>query len=123
MIAGAGDTGFVWRAISDSDSFTSATQDEDGNEKGNASGNLLEELAWEDPDAQTDTGSDAMAITAPDEKKTAKWMGWMVCQWSLGHPQLFWISDALKEQKNGGQLPEFCERVRIVREPISGQPD
>ncbi|KAK3941019.1 hypothetical protein QBC46DRAFT_383868 [Diplogelasinospora grovesii] len=46
------------------------------------------------------------------------WKGWMACQWSLGHPQLFWITAELK-----GELPEFCERVRIVREFIAESND
>ncbi|OIW34580.1 hypothetical protein CONLIGDRAFT_638930 [Coniochaeta ligniaria NRRL 30616] len=43
-----------------------------------------------------------------------RWTGWMVCEWSLGHPQLFWITDQLGDRS----LPDFCERVRLVRAPI-----
>ncbi|MCJ1299529.1 hypothetical protein MMC08_002321 [Hypocenomyce scalaris] len=40
-----------------------------------------------------------------------EWRGWMVCEWAHGLPQLFWVTDKLK-----GELPGFCERVRLVRE-------
>ncbi|KAK3358398.1 hypothetical protein B0T24DRAFT_128908 [Lasiosphaeria ovina] len=40
-----------------------------------------------------------------------RWAGWMACEWSLGHPQLFWITDQAGDHK----LPDFCERVRVVR--------
>jgi hypothetical protein len=43
-----------------------------------------------------------------------RWTGWMVCEWSLGHPQLFWITDQLGD----GELPGFCERVRLAKAPI-----
>lgn len=39
------------------------------------------------------------------------WTGWVVCEWSLGHPQLFWTTTALTTP-----LPEWCERVVLVRE-------
>ncbi|KAJ3128234.1 hypothetical protein HK100_009304 [Physocladia obscura] len=39
------------------------------------------------------------------------WRGWMVCEWASGHPQLFWLTDKLKDK-----LPPFCHRVQIVRE-------
>ncbi|KAK0724415.1 hypothetical protein B0H67DRAFT_480830 [Lasiosphaeris hirsuta] len=42
------------------------------------------------------------------------WTGWMVSEWSLGYPQLFWTTHRLE----GRELPAFCERVRIVREVI-----
>lgn len=45
--------------------------------------------------------------------ESGRWRGWMVCDWQYEHPQLFWITDALK-----GNLPEFCERVRIWREMV-----
>lgn len=48
----------------------------------------------------------------------ATWTGWLACEWSHGHPQLFWVTSALKSE-----LPKFCVRVVIVREPVSGQPD
>ena len=60
-------------------------------------------------------GGDPGAVETLDGAES--WTGWMVCQWSLGHPQLFWITDQLQ-----GELPEFCERVRLVREPISWPP-
>lgn len=41
------------------------------------------------------------------------WKGWMVCDWAHGHPQLFWVTHALK-----GELPPFCHRVQIVREML-----
>ena len=43
--------------------------------------------------------------------------GWMVCDWSMGLRRLFWVG-------NGGvdSLPAFCQRVRIVRERVWGQP-
>ena len=40
------------------------------------------------------------------------WASWMVCEWSLGYPQLFWITEQLRD----GKLPYFCERVRLVKE-------
>lgn len=43
--------------------------------------------------------------------------GWMICPWALGHAQLFWLTDAFEQ----GKLPEFCERVEIVRGPVVGQ--
>jgi hypothetical protein len=47
--------------------------------------------------------------------KELGWRGWVVSYWSLDHPQLFWLTEAWK-----GELPEFCERVQIVRElPLS----
>jgi hypothetical protein len=44
------------------------------------------------------------------------WSGWMACEWCHGHPQLFWVTS------NQTQLPDFCERVVLVREPVYGQP-
>jgi hypothetical protein len=38
--------------------------------------------------------------------------GFVVCEWALGYPQLFWLTDAFEE----GKLPEFCQRVLLVRE-------
>jgi hypothetical protein len=38
--------------------------------------------------------------------------GFVVCEWTLGYPQLFWLTDAFEE----GKLPEFCQRVLLVRE-------
>jgi hypothetical protein len=38
--------------------------------------------------------------------------GFVVCEWTLGYPQLFWLTDAFQE----GKLPEFCQRVLLVRE-------
>jgi hypothetical protein len=42
------------------------------------------------------------------------WSGWMACEWSHGHPQLFWVTSNQK-----GELPGFCERVVLVREPVN----
>ncbi|QDS72620.1 hypothetical protein FKW77_002165 [Venturia effusa] len=38
--------------------------------------------------------------------------GFIVCEWTLGYPQLFWLTDAFEE----GKLPEFCQRVLLIRE-------
>ena len=47
------------------------------------------------------------------------WKGWMVCEWSLGHPQLFWItSNLVPTDKLSDELPASCERVDIVKETI-----
>jgi hypothetical protein len=43
--------------------------------------------------------------------------GWVVCPWAMGHPQLFWLTNAFEE----GKLPDFFERVDIVREEVVGQ--
>jgi hypothetical protein len=43
--------------------------------------------------------------------------GWVVCPWALGHPQLFWLTDAFEE----GKLPDFCDRVDVIREEVIGQ--
>ncbi|KDR68639.1 hypothetical protein GALMADRAFT_231276 [Galerina marginata CBS 339.88] len=48
-----------------------------------------------------------------DAGESGRWRGWMVCEWQYEHPQLFWVTDALK-----AELPEFCERVRIWREML-----
>lgn len=42
------------------------------------------------------------------------WKGWMVCEWSLGHPQLFWVTEHMGDR----ELPVCCERVRLVRSAI-----
>jgi hypothetical protein len=43
--------------------------------------------------------------------------GWVVCPWAMGYPQLFWLTNAFEE----GKLPDFFERVDIVREEVVGQ--
>jgi len=60
-------------------------------------------------------GSDEVAEAREELRGGERWAGWMVCEWSLGHPQLFWVTDQLRDRK----LPDFSERVRIVREVIS----
>ncbi len=52
------------------------------------------------------------------KEANCSWAGWMVCEWCHGHPQLFWVTSNLK-----GELPDFCERVVLVREPVYGQPE
>jgi hypothetical protein len=51
------------------------------------------------------------------DQHDAGWAGWMATDWNHGHPQLFWMTDSMKKE-----LPAFCERVFLVKEPISGQP-
>ena len=45
------------------------------------------------------------------EEGEKEWKGWMACEWSLGHPQLFWVTGMME-----GELPAFGERVRIKRQ-------
>jgi len=54
---------------------------------------------------------DNEVLLHPDSK------GWVVCPWAMGHPQLFYLTDAFVE----GKLPDFCERVSIIREEVKGQ--
>ena len=50
--------------------------------------------------------------------RKASWAGWMVCEWTHGHPQLFWMTDDLQKD-----LPAYCERVILERVPVIGQGD
>jgi len=60
-------------------------------------------------------GTESMeAIEVLDGSDIEDWTGWIVCEWSLGHPQLFWTTKALQEP-----LPDFCERVIIMREMLA----
>ncbi len=62
-----------------------------------------------EPSAMVKTdGAGEVALTGGKE-----WKGWIICQWSLGYPQLFWVTDQLKSE-----VPDFFEKVRIIREPI-----
>jgi hypothetical protein len=70
----------------------------------------LEVLKWNAEKGQGGDGSDG---TVADGETDGAWRGWMACEWAHGHPQLFWVTDRLK-----GELPAFCERVRIVREML-----
>jgi hypothetical protein len=67
-----------------------------------------------------DGKSDGKEVLEHKEKEskdsTCSWTGWMVCEWCHGHPQLFWTTTELK-----GELPDFCERVVLVHEPVFGQ--
>jgi hypothetical protein len=47
--------------------------------------------------------------------------GWLVSEWCYGHPQLFWVTGEFKDSEM--KLPPHCERVDIVREPVTGQPE
>ena len=57
------------------------------------------------------SGVELEGVEMLEGKEVEGWKGWMVCEWATGHPQLFWVTDELKSE-----LPEFCERVAIVRE-------
>lgn len=48
-----------------------------------------------------------------DEEDELVWKGWVVCEWSTGHPQLFWVT-----HKSKAALPEFCTRVDVVQEMV-----
>jgi hypothetical protein len=69
-------------------------------------------------DEQKDTDGDdgfsfALHKNSVDEILVHKEVkGFVVCEWALGYPQLFWLTDAFEE----GKLPEFCQRVLLVRE-------
>ncbi|KAH7107816.1 hypothetical protein BKA62DRAFT_667791 [Auriculariales sp. MPI-PUGE-AT-0066] len=58
--------------------------------------------------------SGMLGVELLDGAGIEEWTGWMVCEWSLGHPQLFWTTKSLQ-----GELPGFCERVTIVKEMLS----
>ncbi|KAK3360608.1 hypothetical protein B0T25DRAFT_496559 [Lasiosphaeria hispida] len=60
----------------------------------------------------TDRDADEIVATGDELVGGQEWAGWMVCEWLLGHPQLFWITDRLGES----EIPHFCERVRIVKD-------
>ena len=69
---------------------------------------------------KTDEGNGEELVHVPIEaglgssagsEGTNEWKGWMVCEWAHGHPQLFWVTQHLTEP-----LPEFCERVILVKE-------
>ena len=57
------------------------------------------------------SGAELEGVEMLEGKEVEGWKGWMVCEWATGYPQLFWVTDELKSE-----LPEFCERVTIVRE-------
>jgi hypothetical protein len=85
---------------------------------------------WEEVqivEGEADAGFAWRSTDRPDGKEVLEhkgkedgcsWAGWMVCEWCHGHPQLFWVTSNLK-----GELPDFCERVVLVREPVYGQPE
>jgi len=67
----------------------------------------------EEDDAGGDGFSFALHRNSLDEVLVHKEVkGFIVCEWALGYPQLFWLTDAFQE----GKLPEFCQRVLVVRE-------
>ncbi|PPQ79257.1 hypothetical protein CVT26_000814 [Gymnopilus dilepis] len=94
IVQDEGDKGFVWRP----------TNDLPGGE----------ELVWIPSEVEGGKDEDKegeLSDNIPDYK--SRWRGWMVCEWQYEHPQLFWITDALKDE-----IPNFCERVRIWRERL-----
>lgn len=75
---------------------------------------IVEKGTDEDEDGNGDDGfSFALHKNGVDEVLVHKEVkGFIVCEWTLGYPQLFWLTDAFEE----GKLPEFCQRVLLVRE-------
>ncbi|KAH8908542.1 hypothetical protein BR93DRAFT_925645 [Coniochaeta sp. PMI_546] len=94
---------------------------------GNSSGDEAGATLWEPVEIAEDRSDRSVkfeTVAAEDVDETSGgaelkgsegWTGWMVCEWSLGHPQLFWVTDKLGDRN----LPDFCERVRLVKAPIS----
>lgn len=81
---------------------------------------------WEKVEIVEDGGSEGFRICQSSEDKEVEtleydglhsgekiWIGWMVCDWAHGHPQLFWVTNQLK-----AELPSFCHRVQVVREML-----
>lgn len=94
IVEDRGDQGFVWQA----------SEDVPGGE----------ELVWKDNENDSASGeAKDREILDDNSGQRRGWRGWMVCEWQYEHPQLFWVTDALK-----GELPEFCERVKIWREML-----
>lgn len=71
------------------------------------------EIPDDEIDVRVSLAKDAQARETLQGRESDGWRGWMVCEWSLGHPQLFWVTGALQSN-----LPPFCERVAIIREML-----
>jgi len=80
---------------------------------------MLQKLLRGSTTLDLDTQADGQEVLEHESKEDdVEWAGWMVCEWRYGHPQLFWVTSELKYE-----LPGFCERVLLVKEPVFGQSD
>lgn len=93
IVENEGDQGFVWQ---ESDDIPGG-----------------EELVWKGNENFDVRGEAKEGEALKDEDERLSWKGWMVCEWQYEHPQLFWVTNALKSE-----LPEFCEQVRIWKEML-----
>ena len=70
---------------------------------------VVEQLVWKGGPVRFANANDS---GDQPEEDGYEWRGWMACVSSYGHPQLFWITDKLKDSG----LPPHCERMMVVRE-------